>query len=106
MPFNFDVHALFSLSDDAVSVEASCTTPFAARRVNRINARREFFCATPAGFEALRTSRKPPRIHRARGGAVSTQPRRSAVHLPNAEVAPAEPRRRCVGPTGVHSGSW
>ena len=47
VPFNFDVHALF-FSDDAVSVETELHHRFAAKRVNRINARREFFYATPA----------------------------------------------------------
>ena len=54
VPFNFDVHALF-FSDDAVSVETELHHRFAARRVNRINARREFFYATPAEVrEALK----------------------------------------------------
>ena len=54
VPFNFDVHALF-FSDDAVSVETELHHRFAARRVNRINARREFFYATPAeAREALK----------------------------------------------------
>ena len=47
VPFNFDVHALF-FSDDAVGVETELHHRFAAKRVNRINARREFFYATPA----------------------------------------------------------
>ncbi|WP_314975871.1 DUF4041 domain-containing protein [Actinomyces bouchesdurhonensis] len=46
VPFNFDVHALF-FSDDAVGVETELHHRFAAKRVNRINARREFFYATP-----------------------------------------------------------
>lgn len=54
VPFNFDVHALF-FSDDAVSVETELHHRFAARRVNRINARREFFYSTPAEVrEALK----------------------------------------------------
>jgi hypothetical protein len=47
VPFNFDVHALF-FSDDAVGVETELHHRFADKRVNRINARREFFYATPA----------------------------------------------------------
>lgn len=80
VPFNFDVHALF-FSDDAVSVETELHHRFADKRVNRINARREFFYATPrrGSRSPQRRRRKPPRIHRrTRGGAVSTQPRRSA----------------------------
>ena len=46
VPFGFDVHALF-FADDAVSVEAELHQRFAARRVNRVNLRREFFYATP-----------------------------------------------------------
>ena len=54
VPFNFDVHALF-FSDDAISVETELHHRFAAKRVNRINARREFFYATPAEVrEALK----------------------------------------------------
>lgn len=47
VPFNFDVHALF-FSEDAVGLETSLHHHFADRRVNRVNARREFFYATPA----------------------------------------------------------
>jgi len=46
VPFRFDVHALF-FSDDAVAVESSLHQAFAAKRVNKINARKEFFYATP-----------------------------------------------------------
>ena len=46
VPFRFDVHALF-FADDAVSVEQSLHSAFAAKRVNKINLRREFFYATP-----------------------------------------------------------
>ena len=54
VPFNFDVHALF-FSDDAVSVETELHHRFADKRVNRINARREFFYATPVEVrEALK----------------------------------------------------
>ena len=47
VPFGFDVHALF-FADDAVGVEAELHRRFAAKRVNRVNLRREFFYATPA----------------------------------------------------------
>jgi len=46
VPFPFDVHALF-FSEDAVTVEADLHRAFAARRVNHVNLRREFFFATP-----------------------------------------------------------
>jgi hypothetical protein len=47
VPFPFDVHALF-FSEDAVSVETGLHQAFAARKVNRVNERREFFFATPS----------------------------------------------------------
>ena len=47
VPFRFDVHALF-FSEDAVTLEAELHEHFAGRRVNFVNARREFFFATPA----------------------------------------------------------
>ncbi|BBY65498.1 DUF4041 domain-containing protein [Mycolicibacterium helvum] len=47
VPFGFDVHALF-FADDAVGVEHSLHQHFAARRVNRVNLRREYFFVTPA----------------------------------------------------------
>lgn len=47
VPFNFDVHAMF-FSEDAVGVEAELHRRFAAKRVNRINTRREFFYVEPA----------------------------------------------------------
>ncbi|MFE9789962.1 GIY-YIG nuclease family protein [Nocardia salmonicida] len=47
VPFKFDVHALF-FAMDAVSIEAEMHRRLADRRVNRVNARRKFFYATPA----------------------------------------------------------
>jgi len=52
VPFPFDVHALF-FADDAVTVEAELHRVFAARRVNHVNQRREFFFATPAEVRAV-----------------------------------------------------
>ena len=46
VPFRFDVHALF-FADDAVSVENMLHNHFAARRINQVNHRREYFRATP-----------------------------------------------------------
>lgn len=46
VPFPFDVHALF-FSDDAVRLEGELHRAFAARRMNQVNLRREFFFATP-----------------------------------------------------------
>ncbi len=45
-PFRFDVHALF-FSDNAVGVETALHQQFAKRRVNFVNAHREFFSVTP-----------------------------------------------------------
>lgn len=47
VPFLFDTHALF-FSEDAVTLENELHKAFADRRVNHVNARREFFFATPA----------------------------------------------------------
>jgi len=52
VPFNFDVHALF-FSDDAVGIETEMHQRLAERRVNHVNARREFFYATPSEARAL-----------------------------------------------------
>jgi Domain of unknown function (DUF4041)/Protein of unknown function (DUF2510)/Meiotically up-regulated gene 113 len=46
VPFRFDVHTLF-FSTDAVTVETELHQAFAAKRVNKINSRKEFFYATP-----------------------------------------------------------
>ncbi|WP_259461059.1 MULTISPECIES: DUF4041 domain-containing protein [unclassified Microbacterium] len=46
VPFRFDTHALF-FSEDAVTLEADLHRHFSDRAVNRANARKEFFFATP-----------------------------------------------------------
>ncbi|UVT31577.1 hypothetical protein SEA_MASK_44 [Mycobacterium phage Mask] len=46
VPFRFDVHTLF-FADDAVTVEAKLHEAFAAKRVNKVNQRKEFFYAKP-----------------------------------------------------------
>jgi hypothetical protein len=51
VPFNFDVHALF-FSKDAVAIENAMHDRLAGVRVNVVNARREFFHATPAQAKA------------------------------------------------------
>jgi hypothetical protein len=45
VPFRFDVHAII-FSDDAVGLETTLHHEFASKRVNMVNARREFFYAT------------------------------------------------------------
>ena len=52
VPFNFDVHALH-FSDDAVGVEAEMHRRLAAKRVNRVNLRREFFYTSPSEVRDL-----------------------------------------------------
>jgi hypothetical protein len=47
VPFRFDVHALI-YSKDAVGLEAQLHQEFAARKVNRVNSRKEFFYVSPA----------------------------------------------------------
>jgi len=47
VPFRFDVHTLF-FSEDAVTLENELHKHFAQRALNRANARKEFFFATPA----------------------------------------------------------
>jgi len=47
VPFRFDVHAIF-FSEDAVSLENELHERFSAHRVNCVNARKEFFFASPA----------------------------------------------------------
>ncbi|MEW2153670.1 DUF4041 domain-containing protein [Streptomyces sp. NPDC007189] len=47
VPFRFDVHALI-FSKDAVGLESQLHQEFAEHRVNRVNARKEFFRVTPA----------------------------------------------------------
>ena len=46
VPFKFDVHALF-FSKDAVTIESEMHSRLANKRVNKVNARREFFNCTP-----------------------------------------------------------
>ncbi|MEV6197547.1 DUF4041 domain-containing protein [Streptomyces sp. NPDC051920] len=52
VPFRYDVHAMF-FSEDAVTLESELHKAFAARRVNFVNERREFFFATPSEVRAL-----------------------------------------------------
>ncbi len=46
VPFRYDVHALI-FHEDAVGLETALHRRFASRRVNMVNARREFFYVTP-----------------------------------------------------------
>jgi hypothetical protein len=52
VPFPFDVHALF-FSEDAVALETDLHNVFAAKRVNHINQRREFYFASPTEVHAV-----------------------------------------------------
>jgi Domain of unknown function (DUF4041)/Meiotically up-regulated gene 113 len=52
VPFRFDVHALF-FSEDAVTLENELHQTFADRTLNKANARKEFFFASPAEVRAV-----------------------------------------------------
>ena len=52
VPFRYDTHVLF-FSDDAVGIENALHRELAARRVNQVNLRREFFYATPQEVRVL-----------------------------------------------------
>lgn len=52
VPFRYDVHALI-FSRDAVGLETKLHHALAAKRVNLVNLRREFFYATPADVRTL-----------------------------------------------------
>jgi hypothetical protein len=52
VPFRFDTHALV-FSEDAVGLETRLHTELAARKVNQVNNRREFFYVTPADVRSL-----------------------------------------------------
>jgi hypothetical protein len=46
VPFRFDVHCIV-FSHDAVGLETALHQRFAAKKVNHVNLRREFFYVTP-----------------------------------------------------------
>lgn len=52
VPFRFDTHALI-FSEDAVGLETKLHQALAAKRVNQVNLRREFFYATPHEVKEL-----------------------------------------------------
>jgi hypothetical protein len=52
VPFRFDTHALF-FSEDAIALETALHQRLGHKRVNLVNARREFFYATPAEVKDL-----------------------------------------------------
>lgn len=52
VPNNFDIHASFS-ADDAEGIEAEMHRRLAAKRVNMVDLRREYFYATPADARDL-----------------------------------------------------
>ncbi|MCL1922814.1 MAG: DUF4041 domain-containing protein [Propionibacteriaceae bacterium] len=56
VPFRYDTHALF-FAEDAVGIETALHHTFAAQRINKTNAHREFFRVTPADvLRALKDS--------------------------------------------------
>ena len=52
VPFKFDVHS-FIFSDDAVGLETELHKRLDAKRVNKVNRRKEFFYSTVDELEAL-----------------------------------------------------
>ena len=52
VPFKFDIHS-FIFSEDAVSLETSLHNRLSAKRVNKVNMRKEFFYSTIEELEAL-----------------------------------------------------
>ncbi|MCC5948225.1 MAG: DUF4041 domain-containing protein [Nitriliruptoraceae bacterium] len=56
VPFKFDAHALV-FSEDAVGLEADLHRALAAKRVNLVNLRREYFYASPAEIQTLMEAR-------------------------------------------------
>lgn len=56
VPFRFDVHSIF-FSEDAVTLEAELHQHFAGRRLNHINARKEFFFASPVEVREVLSSK-------------------------------------------------
>ena len=54
VPFKFDIHAII-FSADAVSLEKQLHQELDSHRVNKVNARKEFFRATPASVKELLT---------------------------------------------------
>ena len=45
VPFNFDIHALI-FTEDAPRLEAALHNAFSAKKLNKINSRREFFAVS------------------------------------------------------------
>lgn len=62
VPFHFDVHAMI-FSEDAVGLETALHREFEAKRVNLVNARREFFYASAQEVRDV--------LHRMRGSLLS-----------------------------------
>lgn len=91
VPFRFDVHALI-FSDDAVGLETALHHEFVAKRVNMVNARREFFYVTAQEVKET--------LHRLRGSLLQY------VDIPEAlEWHQSENLRRGLGPVSTISAS-
>lgn len=56
VPFPFDVHAIY-FAEDAVGLEGELHKHFAAKRVNHVNLRREFFFVTPEEVREVLTQK-------------------------------------------------
>jgi hypothetical protein len=90
VPFRFDVHALY-FSQDAVTLESELHEHFSDRRVNWINARREFFFATPAEVRAA-LAEKVGNLLEFREHAESTEYLQSAHYWPAVVQSPGPTR--------------
>ena len=62
VPFDFDVHAMI-FSEDAPSLEKELHREFEAHRVNKVNARKEFFSVSLGEVKDKVTELKPDDIH-------------------------------------------
>jgi hypothetical protein len=83
VPFPFDVHALY-FSEDAVTLENELHRHFAARAVNQVNSRKEFFFASPVEVEQV-LAEKVGSLLEFNENPESTQYLQSRPHWPSTE---------------------
>lgn len=86
VPFRFDVHAIY-FSEDAVTLENELHLHFSDRRVNWVNARREFFFATSTEVRAV-LAEKLGNLLEYTEHAESTEYLQSVHYWPDAGSAP------------------
>lgn len=96
VPFRFDLHLLI-FDDDAVGLETALHHEFVARRVNMVNARREFFHATPQEVRAA--------LHRLRGSVLQYTEIPEALEWRQSEnVRRGQPVAVAIGPLAADFG--